>query len=105
MKPRIVFMGTPDFAVSSLNAIIEAGNDVAAVVTVPDRKSGRGQKVTFSPVKEYAIAHNLPILQPEKLRDPAFLDELHSIGADLFVVVAFRMLPQVVWSIDRKSVV
>lgn len=98
MKPRIVFMGTPDFAVSSLNAILEAGNDVAAVVTVPDRKSGRGQKVTFSPVKEYAIAHNLPILQPEKLRDPAFLDELHSIGADLFVVVAFRMLPQVVWS-------
>lgn len=95
---RIVFMGTPEFAVKSLDAIVAAGYDVAAVVTVPDRKSGRGQKVTFSPVKEYALSHNLPILQPEKLRDPLFLEQLCSYNADIFVVVAFRMLPQVVWA-------
>ncbi len=98
MSKRIVFMGTPDFAVTSLDAIVQAGYDVAAVVTVPDRQTGRGLKVTFSPVKEYALQHNLPLLQPEKLRDPAFLEALRGIGADLFVVVAFRMLPQVVWA-------
>jgi methionyl-tRNA formyltransferase len=91
-------MGTPDFAVASLDAIVKAGYDVAAVVTVPDRQTGRGLKVTFSPVKEYALQHSIPLLQPEKLRDPNFLDALKAIGADLFVVVAFRMLPQVVWA-------
>lgn len=98
MKPRIVFMGTPEFAVSSLEAIVAAGYEVAAVVTVPDRKSGRGQKITFSPVKEYALSHGMAVLQPEKLRDPEFLEELQVLAADLFVVVAFRMLPQVVWA-------
>ena len=91
-------MGTPDFAVSSLDAIVQAGYDVAAVVTVPDRQTGRGLKVTFSPVKEYALQHGLKLLQPEKLRDTEFLDALRSLGADLFVVVAFRMLPQAVWA-------
>lgn len=95
--PRIVFMGTPDFAVSSLDALVQAGYDVAGVVTVPDRQTGRGLKVTSSPVKEYALAHNLPLLQPEKLRDEAFQAELKALNADLFVVVAFRMLPQSVW--------
>ncbi len=98
MSRKIVFMGTPDFAVASLDAIVKAGYDVAAVVTVPDRQTGRGLKVTFSPVKEYALQHSIPLLQPEKLRDPNFLDALKAIGADLFVVVAFRMLPQVVWA-------
>lgn len=98
MSKRIVFMGTPDFAVKSLDAIVQAGYNVAAVVTVPDRQTGRGLKVTFSPVKEYALQHNLPLLQPEKLRDPLFLDELEKLKADLFVVVAFRMLPQSVWA-------
>lgn len=90
-------MGTPDFAVASLDAICKAGYEVAAVVTVPDRKVGRGQKVAFSPVKNYALEHNLPLLQPEKLKDEYFLSALRAINADLFVVVAFRMLPQVVW--------
>lgn len=94
-------MGTPDFAVSSLDAIEQAGYDVAAVVTVPDRQSGRGLKITFSPVKEYALQHNLAILQPEKLRNPQFLESLQQLQADIFVVVAFRMLPQVVWAMPR----
>ncbi len=98
MSKKIVFMGTPDFAVASLDAIVTAGYNVAAVVTVPDRQTGRGLKLTFSPVKEYALQHNIPVLQPEKLRDPLFLAQLESINADLFVVVAFRMLPQSVWS-------
>ncbi len=102
MKPlKIVFMGTPDFAVESLDAILQAGHDVVGVVTVPDRQTGRGLKVTFSAVKEYALAHNLHVLQPEKLRDENFLADLHALQADLFVVVAFRMLPQVVWSMPR----
>lgn len=95
---RIVFMGTPDFAVASLDAICQSRHEVVGVVTVPDRQTGRGLKVTYSPVKEYALAHNLPILQPEKLRDEAFQTELRSLNADLFVVVAFRMLPKDVWS-------
>lgn len=95
---RIVYMGTPDFAVESLDAICQAGHEIAAVVTVPDRKTGRGQKVTYSPVKTYALEHQLPILQPEKLRDERFLSELQALKADIFVVVAFRMLPQCVWS-------
>lgn len=98
MKPRIVFMGTPDFAVTSLDAIVSDGYDVAAVVTVPDKQSGRGLKVNQSPVKEYAVEHRLPLLQPEKLRDPSFLEALATLHADLFVVVAFRMLPQSVWA-------
>lgn len=95
---KIVFMGTPDFAVSSLEAICQAGYQVVGVVTVPDRQTGRGLKVTCSPVKQYALEHGLPILQPEKLRDEEFQAGLQAWGADIFVVVAFRMLPQTVWS-------
>lgn len=91
-------MGTPDFAVASLEAILQAGYEVPAVVTVPDRPTGRGLKLTCSAVKECAITHNIPVLQPEKLRDPAFLSQLEAFHADIFVVVAFRMLPQCVWS-------
>ena len=101
MSIRIVFMGTPDFAVESLDAIVQAGHEVAAVVTVPDRQTGRGLKVTYSPVKEYALNHGLPLLQPERLKDEAFLSALRSLEADLFVVVAFRMLPREVWAMPR----
>ena len=94
---RVVYFGTPDFAVASLDAIVHSRHEVAAVVTVPDRQAGRGQKVVFSPVKQYALDHNLPLLQPEKLRDPQFLNQLAAFQADLFVVVAFRMLPEAVW--------
>ncbi|CAN5525484.1 methionyl-tRNA formyltransferase [soil metagenome] len=95
---RIVFMGTPDFAVASLQRLLGAGCLVVAVVTAPDRPSGRGLHLTPSPVKKAAEAANLPVLQPEKLRDPAFLEQLASYNADLQIVVAFRMLPEVVWS-------
>jgi methionyl-tRNA formyltransferase len=101
--PRIVFMGTPEFAVASLHALHEAGCDIAAVVTAPDRPAGRGRKISVSPVKEYALVHGMRILQPEKLRDPAFVSVLREINADLFVVVAFRMLPESVWSIPGKG--
>lgn len=94
---RIVFMGTPDFAVASLHAICQSAHQVVGVVTVPDRQTGRGLKVTYSPVKQYALDHNLPVLQPERLRDKEFQAQLRAWGADLFVVVAFRMLPQSVW--------
>lgn len=97
-SPRIVYMGTPDFAVTVLDAVLAAGYNVVGVVTVPDRQTGRGLKVTYSPVKEYALAHNLPLLQPEKLRDPQFQTDLQAWQADIFVVVAFRMLPQSVWA-------
>ncbi len=96
-------MGTPDFAVASLNAIVNAGFDVAAVITVPDKPAGRGQKLSVSEVKEYAIAHNLNILQPEKLKDENFLAALKQLNADVFVVVAFRMLPEVVWSMPPEG--
>ena len=101
MSTRIVFMGTPDFAVGSLDALNKAGYDIVGVVTVPDKPAGRGQKITYSPVKEYAMANNLPILQPEKLRDETFLNQLQELNADIFVVVAFRMLPKVVWDMPR----
>ncbi|GAB4034884.1 methionyl-tRNA formyltransferase [Spirosoma gilvum] len=95
---RIIFMGTPDFAVASLQRLLGAGYQVVAVVTAPDRPSGRGLQLTSSPVKKAAEAANLPVLQPEKLRDPVFLEQLASYQADLQVVVAFRMLPEVVWA-------
>lgn len=100
---RVVFMGTPDFAVASLDAIVQAGHNVAAVVTVPDRQTGRGLKLTYSPVKVYAQAHQLMLLQPEKLCDTTFLQTLEGLNAELFVVVAFRMLPKVVWSMPPKG--
>lgn len=98
---RIVFMGTPEFAVGSLQALVENGYNVVGVVTVPDKPSGRGLKVNMSAVKEYALGLDLPILQPVSLKDPAFLEELAALDADCFVVVAFRMLPQVVWSMPK----
>lgn len=94
---KIVFFGTPEFAVASLDALVSNGYDVAAVVTMPDKPSGRGHHLSQSDVKKYAVAHNLPLLQPEKLKDPEFLAALKAIGADLFIVIAFRMLPEAVW--------
>jgi len=91
-------MGTPDFAVASLQRLLDANCQVVAVVTAPDRPSGRGLQLTPSPVKKAAEVAGLPVLQPEKLRDPAFLEQLASFNSDLFVVVAFRMLPELVWS-------
>ena len=95
---RIVYMGTPEFAVASLDALVSGGYNVVGVVTMPDKPAGRGYKVQFSAVKEYALAHNLPLLQPEKLKDEQFLKELKALKADLQIVVAFRMLPEVVWN-------
>ena len=98
---KIVFMGTPDFAVPSLRILVENDYEVVAVVTAPDRPSGRGQKLTPSPVKEYALNQGLLLLQPEKMRDPDFIATLQALNADLMVVVAFRMLPEMVWSLPR----
>src|SRR5699024_9122382 len=95
---KIVFMGTPDFAVGCLKEIVENDLNVVAVVTTPDRPAGRGRKLRGSAVKEYAIKQDLPILQPESLKDEVFLENLKALKADLFVVVAFRLLPKVVWA-------
>src|SRR5438034_1010231 len=97
-KMRIVFMGTPDFAVASLEALVKAKYNIVGVITAPDKPAGRGMKLTVSAVKKYAIKHKLKILQPEKLKDPEFLNKLKSLHADLQVVVAFRMLPHLVWN-------
>ena len=95
---RILFLGTPEFAVESLRALVENGCNVVAVVTAPDKPAGRGQHMQQSPVKQYAVSAGIPVLQPEKLKNPAFLEELKSYRADLQVIVAFRMLPEVVWN-------
>ncbi len=100
-KTRIVYMGTPEFSVGPLDALLKAGHHVVGVVTVPDKPSGRGLKMNESAVKKYAVAHELPLLQPEKLKDEAFLKDLAAWKADLFVVVGFRMLPEVVWSMPK----
>lgn len=105
MSLRVVYMGTPEFAVEGLKAIHESEHEVVAVVTVADKPAGRGQKIKMSPVKTYALEQQLPILQPEKLRDEYFLDQLRSFEADLFVVVAFRMLPEVVWQMPPKGTI
>lgn len=102
---RIIFMGTPEFAVASLAALIHAGEDIAAVVTAPDKPAGRGQHLQQSAVKQYATANGIRVLQPEKLRDPSFLAILKSLEADLQVVVAFRMLPEMVWSMPPLGTV
>lgn len=98
---KIIFFGTPEFAATSLKTIIANGYEVAAVVTMPDKVGGRGNKIIESDVKKVAQEHGLEILQPEKLRDPKFLSRLKELDADLFVVIAFRMLPEVVWSMPR----
>ena len=95
---RIVFMGTPDFAVESLKALVDGGYNIVGVITAPDKPAGRGNKLTESAVKKYAVENNLKLLQPEKLKNPDFLAELQNLKADLQVVVAFRMLPEVVWN-------
>ena len=100
-KTRIVYMGTPEFAVAPLDALIRNGYEVVGVVTVADKASGRGLKINESAVKKYAVEHNLPVLQPVSLKDPEFLDALKAWKPDMFVVVAFRMLPKVVWEIPR----
>ena len=100
-KPRIVYMGTPDFAVAPLDALIQKGYDIVGIVTVADKPSGRGLKMNESAVKKYAVEHNIPVLQPVKLKDPEFLEALAAWKADLFVVVAFRMLPEEVWRMPR----
>jgi methionyl-tRNA formyltransferase len=98
---KIVFLGTPDFAVASLRALVEAGHDVVAVVTAPDKPAGRGLKMQQSAVKEYAVVAGLKVLQPQRLKDPEFLEELHALKPDLGIVIAFRMLPEVVWAAPR----
>lgn len=102
---RIVFMGTPQFAVASLDALIQAGCNIVGVVTAPDKPAGRGQKISESAVKQCAVAHGLKVLQPEKLKNPDFLAELKALKADLQVVVAFRMLPEVVWNMPPKGTI
>lgn len=98
---KIVFLGTPDFAVESLRRIHEGGYNIVGVITMPDKPAGRGHKLLHSPVKQYAVANNLPLLQPVNLKDPKFVEELRSLEANLFVVIAFRMLPEVVWSMPE----
>ena len=98
---RIVYLGTPEFAVASLRALVEGGYNVVAVVTMPDKPAGRGHQLQYSDVKKYALEAGLPVLQPEKLKDEAFVEELRSYQADLQIVVAFRMLPEVVWAMPR----
>jgi len=98
---RIIYMGTPEFAVAGLRALVENGYQVVAVVTMPDKPAGRGHQVQFSPVKQYALSVGLPLLQPERLKDEAFVEALRSYQADLQIVTAFRMLPEVVWSMPR----
>lgn len=98
---RIVYLGTPEFAVASLKALVEGGYNVVAVVTMPDKPAGRGHQLQFSDVKKYALEVGLPVLQPEKLKDEAFVEELRSYQADLQIVVAFRMLPEIVWAMPR----
>lgn len=98
---RIIYLGTPEFAAASLQALVEGGYNVVAVVTMPDKPAGRGHQLQYSDVKKYALSVGLPVLQPEKLKDEAFLEELRSYHADLQIVVAFRMLPEVVWAMPR----
>ncbi|MCQ2341972.1 MAG: methionyl-tRNA formyltransferase [Paludibacteraceae bacterium] len=98
---RIIYLGTPEFAVAGLKALVEGGYNVVAVVTMPDKPAGRGHQVQYSAVKQYALEVGLPVLQPEKLKDEVFVEQLRSYRADLQVVTAFRMLPEVVWAMPR----
>jgi methionyl-tRNA formyltransferase len=102
---RIVFMGTPEFAVASLEALVKAGFNIVGVVTAPDKPAGRGMKMTESAVRKFAARKGLTVLQPEKLKDPVFLEALKALQADLQVVVAFRMLPEIVWNMPRLGTI
>lgn len=104
-KPRIIFMGTPEFAVASLDALVQAGGNIIAVITAPDKPAGRGMKLTESAVKKYAVEKQLPVLQPVKLKDPEFLEALKALQPDLQIVVAFRMLPEVVWNMPPMGTI
>lgn len=98
---RIVYLGTPEFAVEPLRTLVEGGYNVVGAVTMPDKPAGRGNKIRYSPVKEYALQQGIPLLQPERLKDPAFIEQLKAWQADIQIVVAFRMLPEVVWDMPR----
>lgn len=98
---KIIFMGTPDFSIPSLEALINSNHQVVAVVTTPDKARGRGRNLSFTPIKEFAVKNNLPVLQPDSLKDTSFIKALTDFNADLFVVVAFRILPREVFSIPR----
>lgn len=102
---RIVFMGTPGFAVPSLEKLLKAGKQVVAVITSPDRPAGRGQQIKYSEVKQCAIKHGIPVLQPEKLKAPEFLETYQALQPDLNVVVAFRMLPEAIWNFPPKGTI
>jgi len=104
-KLRIIFMGTPEFAVPSLERLVNAGYNIVGVITAPDKPSGRGMQINESAVKKYASSKGLKILQPEKLKNPAFINELKELHADLQVVVAFRMLPEVVWNMPPMGTI
>ncbi len=105
LNPRIVFMGTPEFAVASLDALVTAGYNIVGVVTAPDKPAGRGMKMNESAVKKYAIEHQLHLLQPEKLKNPEFIASLQQLKADIQVVVAFRMLPEIVWNMPPMGTI
>ncbi len=100
---KLVFMGTPDFAIPTLQKLLNSKHDLSAIVTAPDKERGRGQKVTFTPVKQFALDNNIKLLQPDKLKDENFISELKKLQADLFVVVAFRILPKEVFIIPVKG--
>ncbi len=100
---KIIFMGTPDFAIPSLKALVESEHNVSAVVTGPDKEQGRGRKLKYTPVKEFALENNIPVLQPEKLKNPDFINQLKEINADLFVIVAFKILPREVFTLPVKG--
>ncbi|WP_246496408.1 methionyl-tRNA formyltransferase [Chitinophaga varians] len=102
---RIVFMGTPDFAVASLDILVENGFNIVGVITAPDKPAGRGLQLQESAVKKYAVSKGLPVLQPEKLKNPAFIAQLTALQADLQVVVAFRMLPEIVWNMPPEGTI
>ncbi|WP_157454343.1 methionyl-tRNA formyltransferase [Crocinitomix catalasitica] len=105
MKHSVIFMGTPDFAVASLNALLDNNIDVKAVITSPDRPAGRGQKIAMSAVKEFALSKDIQVLQPTNLKDDAFIASLKDLNASLFVVVAFRMLPEIVWAMPELGTI
>lgn len=105
MALRIVFLGTPEFATASLDAIRRSAHHLVGVVTAPDKPAGRGQQLAESDVKKYAVQHQMPLFQPEKLRDESFIEQLRALHADVFVVVAFRMLPEVVWNMPPHGTI
>jgi len=105
MNPKIIFMGTPEFAVASLDKLVEAGCNIVGVITAPDKPAGRGMQLQQSAVKKYASEKGLNILQPEKLKNPEFIEELRSLQADLQVVVAFRMLPEIIWNMPPMGTI